>query len=40
MFVGSVSVNQLLCIAGELARGVFVAVAVSVGDRGKVTCDM
>ena len=22
------------------ARGVFVAVAVSVGDRGKVTCDM
>ena len=32
--------THLLCIVRELARGGCVAVAVSVGDRGKVTCDM
>ena len=29
-----------LCMVGELARGGSVAVTVSIGDRGKVTCDM
>ena len=31
---------SILCVVGELAREGSLAVAVSVGDRGKVTCDM
>ena len=32
--------TSLLCMVGELAKGGAVAVAVSIGDRGKETFDM